>query len=173
MDRVRDCRKVAPMRPAPPNFDPRIWARLEEARELLRQGDVAAALDGYTSTWCECVAASDHLHASVIAHMAGVAEPDIVKKHEWNLRAISQADQVADRSLVNDVYASNLNNLGLSYAQLGDQRKAMEIFEAALRAVDDLQPGPYRDQVRAGIERNLARAIFDGGQCRRTRPVKA
>jgi len=56
------------------------------------------------------------------------------------------------------VYASNLNNLGMSYAQLGDQSKAIETFEAALRAVDDLQPRAYRDQVRAGIERNVASA---------------
>lgn len=88
------------MRPTPPNIDPRIWPRLEEARELLRQGDVSGALDRYTSTWGECVATADHYHASVIAHMAGVAEPDTVKKHEWNLRAISEADQVADRSVV-------------------------------------------------------------------------
>src|SRR5438093_9180331 len=139
------------MRSTPPNLDPRIWARLEEARELLRQGDVSGALDRYASTWDECVATADHYHASVIAHMAGVAEPDIVKKHEWNLRAISKADQVADRSVVKGLYASNLNNLGMSYAQLGDQSKAIETFEAALRAVDDLQPGAYKDQVRGGI----------------------
>jgi tetratricopeptide (TPR) repeat protein len=104
------------------------------------------------------VRTADHFHASVTAHVAGVAEPDIGKKHEWNLRAIAQADQVADRSLVNHLYASNLNNLGMSYAHLGDQRKAIERFEAALRAVDDVQRGPHREQVRAGIEGNLAKA---------------
>lgn len=89
--------------------------------------------------------------------MAGVAEPDIARKHEWNLRAVAQADAVDDRESVKDTYASNLNNLGLSFAQLGDTVRARETFERALRHAADLSAGPYADQVRAGIERNITR----------------
>lgn len=89
--------------------------------------------------------------------MAGVAEADLAKKHQWNLRAIEQADAVADRGRVRETYASNLNNLGLSYAQLGEAERARETFAAALRHADDLPPGAYGEQVRASIRRNLER----------------
>ena len=47
----------------------------------------------------------------------------------------------------------------MSYAQLGEREKAIETFQRALAHVGDVPAGPYVDQVRAAIERNLARAL--------------
>ncbi len=147
------------MRPTPPGFDPQVWTDLERARAQLEGGDPAGALATYRMAFDGCVARSDHYHATVIAHMAGVAEPDPAKKHEWNLEALREADAVADRDRVKNAYASNCNNLGMSYAQLGERQKAIETFQRALAHVGDVPAGPYADQVRAAIERNLARAL--------------
>ena len=119
---------------------------------------MAGALATYRRAFERCIARADHYHATVIAHMAGVAEPDPTKKHEWNLEALREADAVADRDRVKDTYASNCNNLGMSYAQLGEREQAIATFERALSCVGDVPAGPYADQVRAAIERNLARA---------------
>ena len=152
------------MRPVPPGFDPGVWSELERARAQLASGDVAAALATYRSTFDDCVVRADHFHASVAAHMAGVAEFDAATKHEWNVAALREADAVGDRERVKGTYASNLNNLGMSFAQLGHRDRALETFERALAHVGDLPPGPYADQVRTGIERNLARARGPAGQ---------
>ena len=151
------------MRPTPPGFDPQVWVELEGARALLRDGDVAGALAMYGNVFDACVRSGDHYHASVIAHTAGVAEPDLTKKHEWNLAALREADAVADRDRVKETYPSNLNNLGMSFAQLGQAAKAIDALERALMHVRDLPSGPYADQVRAGIERNLGRAREPAG----------
>jgi len=147
------------MRPTPPGFDPQVWTELEDARAQLKSGETDGALATYRRAFDGCAARSDHYHATVIAHMAGVAEPDPTKKHEWNLAALREADAVTDRDRVKDTYASNYNNLGMSYAQLGEREKAIETFQRALAHVGDVPAGPYADQVRAAIERNLARAL--------------
>ena len=151
------------MRPTPPGFDPHVWNELEAARAQLASGDAAAAVATYRTAFDGCVARGDHYHASVVAHMAGVAETDVAKKHEWNLAALREADAVPDRARVRDTYASNYNNLGMSHAQLGERDRAIDAFERALGHVGDLPPGPYADQVRGGIERNLARAREPAG----------
>lgn len=145
------------MRPTPPSFDPQVKSALDEAKALLAAGDRATALAVYARAWDGALERDDHFHASVIAHMAGVVEDDPTKKHEWNLAALREADAVADRKRVKGTYASNYNNLGLSYALLGDRDKARESFALALSAVADIDPGPYAEQVRGGIERNVAR----------------
>ena len=139
-------------------FDPEVRASLEEARAQLQAGDPAGALATYRVAFDGCVARSDHYHASVIAHMAGVAEADPIAKHDWNLAAVREADAVAERDRVKDTYASSYNNLGLSYAQRGEREQAIRAFRRALAHVADVPAGPYADQVKAAIERNLARA---------------
>ncbi len=146
------------MRPLPPGFDRQVWTELEEAKAQLKAGDAKGALATYRRAFDGCVARSDHYHATVVAHMAGVTETDPNKKHDWNLAALREADAVADRDRVKDTYASNYNNLGMSYAQRGEREQAIATFERALSCAGDVPTGPYADQVRAAIERNLARA---------------
>jgi len=145
------------VRPVPPGFDAGVWEQLERGRAQASSGDVAGAGELYRDAYEACRARQDHYYASVIAHQAGVAEPEVAKKHEWNLIAVAEADAVADRTRVRDFYASNLNNLGMTYARLGERARAKETFDRALRHAAELAPGAYADQVRGGIERNLAR----------------
>src|SRR2546423_4793401 len=141
------------MRPTPPGFDPEVWADLEEAKGQLKNGETARALATYRQGYERCLARKDHYHATVIAHMAGVAEPDPTKKHDWNLAALREADAVADRDRVKDTYASNYNNLGMSHAQRGERAQAIDAFERALAHVANVPAGPYAHQCRAPIER--------------------
>ena len=150
------------MRPVPPGFDASVWEQLERARARISSGDLAGAGEIYRGAYETRRARQDHYYASVIAHQAGVNEPDLQRKHEWNLIAVAEADAVTDRTRVRDLYASNLNNLGMTYAQLGERSLAKTTFERALTHASELAPGAYADQVRAGIERNLARLSTEG-----------
>ena len=67
------------MRASPPDVDPRVRAVLDEATALIAARSVPAALASYARIWDELVAEGDHFHACVVAHMAGVAEPDAAK----------------------------------------------------------------------------------------------
>ena len=145
------------MRATPPDFDPRVRAVFDEARALIAARNVPGALATYARIWDELVAEGDHLHACVVAHMAGVAEPDGAKKHEWNIVAIREAGAVPETMRWRGMYASLYNNLGMSHALQGRADEARRSFELALGHLDEIEPGPYKEQSRAGIERNLAR----------------
>lgn len=145
------------MRAGPPDFDPKVRSALNEAGDLLSSGDVAGALDVYRRTWHELAAKGDHFHACVVAHMAGVAETDGVKKHRWNVAALAEANAAPELIRARGMYASLYNNLGMSCSIQGDRQEALRYFELAASHLDEIAPGPYADQVRAGIERNLAR----------------
>ena len=147
------------MRPVPPGFDASVWEHLERARAHANSGDAQGAAETYRAAYEGCRARQDHYYASVVAHQAGVAEPELARKHEWNLIALAEADAVPDPMRVRDFYASNLNNLGMTYAQLGERAQAKDTFKRALVHAAELPPGPYADQVRGGIERNLARLL--------------
>lgn len=145
------------MRATPPDFDPRVRAVLDEARALIADRNVPAALEKYTRMWDDLVAEGDHFHACVIAHMAGVAEPDTAKKHEWNVAALREADAIPETMRWRGMYASLYNNLGMSHAAQGRSDEARHCFELALGHLDEIEPGPYKEQSRAGIERNVGR----------------
>lgn len=89
--------------------------------------------------------------------MAGVAEPDPAKKHEWNVAALREADADPQTIRSRGMYASLYNNLGMSHSVNGRRAEALRAYEVASAHVDEIDPGPYADQVRAGIERNVAR----------------
>ena len=130
---------------------------LDEARALIAARSVPAALASYARIWDELVAEGDHFHACVVAHMAGVAEPDAAKKHEWNVAALREADAVPETMRWRGMYASLYNTLGMSHALQGRADEARRSFELALGHLDEIEPGPNKEQSRAGIERNLAR----------------
>src|SRR5438128_18337 len=99
-------------------------AILDKARTLVAERPLEA-LAVYRSGWDEAVARGDHLGASTIAHMAGVAEPDPAAKLEWNELALREADAEADRTDIEALYPSLYNNLATSHALLGDRAKAI------------------------------------------------
>lgn len=93
----------------------------------------------------------------MVAHLAGVSEADPAGKLRWDLRALSEADEIPDVARSQGLYPSCYNNLALSQLALGDRAGARRSFELAGERLVDLTPGAYADQVRAGIERNVAR----------------
>lgn len=145
------------MRQPPSSFDPVVKAALDEAKAHLAVSDVSAALRVYERAWSDAIARQDHAHASVIAHMAGVAEPGPQRKLRWNLDALREADAVGDHPLVRTFYPSLYNNLAISYAQLGERAEALRYMELAASRLGDLEPGPYADRVRASVEAQLAK----------------
>ncbi len=144
--------------PTPPNFDPDVQRALDEAKTLIAADRISDALARYRLAYDGAIAKGDHFHACVIAHMAGVAESDPKKKHDWNLAALRHADGAPDVTGSRGMYASLYNNLGMSHLLLGKRDRARECFERAAARVAEIGTGPYADRVRAGIERNLARS---------------
>ncbi len=92
-----------------------------------------------------------------MAHQAGAAEPDPHKKHEWNLVALSEANEAREVMVAGGMYSSLYNNLGLTHSSQGDTDEAKRCYELAIAHLSDIPPGPYANQCRSGIERNLAR----------------
>lgn len=143
------------MRQPPPPFDPNVKAALDEAQVKLAKDDIAGALVTYETAWVRALACADHAHASVIAHLAGVAEPDAKRKHGWNVAALREADAAGAHPIVTTFYPSLYNNLALSHLMLGDRDEALRYMELAASRLGDLEPGPYADRVRAAVEKQL------------------
>jgi hypothetical protein len=141
---------------------PEVQRELDVAKTLLAGGDPPGALVVYQRLWDRLVAAGDHFHATVVAHMAGVVEPDNEKKHEWNVAALRQADAAEAPEDVAGLYPSLYNNLGFSYAMRGDRDAARRSLETARTHFGALAPGPYADQVKKTIEERLAKLTAEG-----------
>jgi hypothetical protein len=135
---------------------PEVQRELDVAKTLLAGGDPAGTLTVYRRLWDRLVAAGDHFHATVVAHMAGVVEPDNEKKHEWNVAALRQADAAEAPEDVAGLYPSLYNNLGYSYAMRGDRAAARRSLETALSHVGALEAGPYAERVTKTINDRLA-----------------
>lgn len=123
----------------------------------LAAGDVGGALAVYNEVWDAVVIRGDHGHASVIAHMAGVAEADPQKKLQWNLDALREAYAAGDHPLVAGFYPSLFSNLGYSYLMLGDLPEALRYMELAASRLGDLEPGPYANHIRSTVEAKLSK----------------
>lgn len=93
----------------------------------------------------------------IAAHYVAITESDPDKKLAWNLDALRLAGGLADQTTVRGFYASLLANLGLSYSLLDHEPEALAHYDRALERASDIEPGPYADMVRGGIERALAR----------------
>jgi hypothetical protein len=132
-----------------------VKAALDEAKALIAGGDLVGALALYRLTYDGAVERGDHYHASVIAHMAGVAEPDPAAKHGWNVEALREAESADDRERVASFYASLHGNLAFSHAMLGNLEEALRHQEIAAVRVSDIEAGPYRDHVAVATERQL------------------
>ncbi|HEX9495320.1 MAG TPA: hypothetical protein VGA38_06145 [Candidatus Limnocylindria bacterium] len=133
-----------------------VQRELDIAKTLLAGGDRSGATTVYQRLWDRLVASGDHFHAAVVAHMAGVVEPDDAAKHEWNIAALREADATLPREDVAWFYPSLYNNLGYSYAMRGDRAAARRSLEIALSHVDALEAGPYAEQVTKTINDRLA-----------------
>jgi tetratricopeptide (TPR) repeat protein len=130
-------------------------AVLAEAKALIAEGDVPAALDRYRAAFEELVAKNEHYDASNVAHMAGTLDEDLATKLIWNVLALHEADAETDRASVAWFYPSLHNNLAYAYAHLGDKDETLAQLRKAWARVGALEPGPYADRVRETIRRRL------------------
>jgi hypothetical protein len=138
------------------HLEPGVIRVLDDAKALLAERRLPAAMAIYAAAFDELIAKGEHFAASNVAHMAGVADPDPVAKLRWNTQALREADAVADRDGVASFYASLYNNLAVSHALLGDQAESLRCLRLASSHVAALEPGPYAEQVTATITRRLA-----------------
>jgi len=145
------------MRETPGDFDPSVRDALDRAKALLGAGDVPGALTVYRTTYDRAIGRDDHYHASVVAHMAGVAEPEAAKKHRWNIDALREADAVVDRASVKGFYASLYSNLAFSQLLLGELEDALRYQQRAIECLADIEPGAYQDRVVSGATSQLER----------------
>jgi hypothetical protein len=121
----------------------------------MNKGDHRATLDLYRDSASAVSATGDHAGASVIAHMAGVAETDDAERLNWDLLALREADAAVDRDDVRGFYPSLYNNLAYSHIKLGDRDEALRCLRLAWSHGGALEPGAYGDRVRATIRSRL------------------
>lgn len=76
-------------------------------------------------------------------------------KHEWNIRALEEADAEEDRESVKSFYSALHHNLAFSHMLLGDRDAARRALEEAWRHVDALPAGPSAEQAKRAIQKKL------------------
>ena len=135
----------------------RVTAIVKDGRALETAGDAAGARASYLAAWELARTDDDALSMSIAAHYVAIAENDPDKKLAWNLDALRLAEGLPNQTPVRGFYASLFANLGLSYSLLGRRAEAVTHYEHAAERVSDIEPGPYADMVRGGIDRALAR----------------
>ena len=115
--------------------------RRPEAKALFEQA-WAASRDDYEA----CIA------AHYVARHQGTPEATL----EWNERALTRADAVAD-GRVRDFYPSLYLNYAHSLETLGLAGEAYRYYSLAAAKLDDLPPGGYAELVRSGVTAGLKR----------------
>lgn len=111
----------------------RIRIDLERGRMVRTGGDPAAALPLFAHAYESALAAGEQFLAADSAHMAALAAPDHAGKLAWTQRGVEIAEATDDREVAYWL-GPLLNNLGVEYAESGDQRAALDAFERALEA---------------------------------------
>ena len=125
--------------------------QLARARYLLERGRVfnssgrpAKAMPLFERAWKVAEAAKAPRHAVDAVHMLGIAAPTPEEQIEWNLRGIAMVEaDPSQRKWLNALY----NNLGESYAKVGEYAKALDAFEK-LAAINDKDIYTMKDQAR-------------------------
>ena len=113
----------------------------------------ADALSLYMRAWNE---SSDDFERCISAHYVARHQKTVHGALEWNLQALARANAV-EHARVREFYPSLYLNVGKSYEEAGDRRRAREFFGLALGKLEGLPSGPYRDVVKDGIQRGLER----------------
>lgn len=110
-------------------------------------GDIDGARAAYDDAW---TIATDDYERCVAAHYVPRWIDDPSQKLQWNLDALKYADAVGD-DRVKGFYASLHANVGNCLRLLGDKDGATAAYTTAQAHLGDVQEGPYKDKVAAGI----------------------
>jgi tetratricopeptide (TPR) repeat protein len=100
--------------------------------------------------------AADDYERCVAAHYVARHQDGPVQTLRWNEECLRYAELVGDERVAG-FYPSLHLNIGHSYEQLGDRRRAEESYRAAEEHFAALPDGPYGDMVRDGVARGLER----------------
>lgn len=115
-------------------------------------GDLEAARAAYDEAWN---AATDDYERCVAAHYVPRLIEDPAEKLKWNRDALRFADAVGDER-VQGFYASLHAMVGYCLRLLGDRAGATAAYETAKTHLGDVEAGPYKEKVAAGIDMALA-----------------
>lgn len=120
----------------------RIRYLLERGRAFRSARQPERALPLFEQAWELGRAAGEDDYAVDAAHMLGIALPSTEAQLEWNLRALSVAEQSPKaRRWLGSLY----NNIGWTYAGAGRFAEALTVFEKAVVFREEQgQPAPLR-----------------------------
>ncbi|WP_020668795.1 hypothetical protein [Amycolatopsis nigrescens] len=105
------------------------------------RADVAGAL--FLRAW---QAAEDDYDACIAAHYLARQQSTPEDSLHWNQECLNRADLVGDER-VRGFYASLHGNLARAYRELDRPEQAREHYLLAVRHLDDVPAGPYRDSI--------------------------
>ena len=108
--------------------DPRANVRLEleRGRMFRSSGDPEAAYPLFRDAFARAIEAGARFLAGDAAHMCAISVDDRALQEEWTQRGLDEGDPYWAGPLY--------NNLGVAYAEAGEQERALELFELALEA---------------------------------------
>jgi tetratricopeptide (TPR) repeat protein len=102
---------------------------LERGRKLRSSGEPASALPLFESAFERASAAGEDFLAGDALHMCALSVDSLEATNRWAQRGLEYGERRTDAAY----WAGPLlNNLGWSYYEAGDQRRALELFERAL-----------------------------------------
>jgi tetratricopeptide (TPR) repeat protein len=102
---------------------------LERGRKLRSSGEPAAALQLFEAAFERASGAGQHFLAGDALHMCAISVDGLEATEQWAQRGLEYGERRPDAAY----WAGPLlNNLGWSYYDAGDQRRALDLFEQAL-----------------------------------------
>ena len=106
-------------------------------------------------------ASVDDYEACIAAHYVARHQATPEAAFEWNERALTRAEAVAD-DRVRGFFPSLYLNYAHSLEQLGRAADACRYYGLAAARLDDLAPGGYADLVRGGVTAGQRRTCNAG-----------
>ncbi|MDX6400866.1 MAG: hypothetical protein QOF27_1472 [Gaiellaceae bacterium] len=107
----------------------RVRIDLERGRRLRSSGDPAAALPLFEAAFARASEAGQDFLAGDALHMCAISVDNLEAVDHWTERGLEFGERRPDAAY----WAGPLlNNLGWSYYDAGDHRRALELFERAL-----------------------------------------
>jgi tetratricopeptide (TPR) repeat protein len=97
---------------------------LERGRMFRSSGNPEAAFPLFESAFERAREAGDTYLTGDAAHMCAIAVDDLAVQEEWTQRGLDEGDPYWAGPLY--------NNLGVTYSEAGDHRRALELFELGL-----------------------------------------
>lgn len=144
-------------------IDP-VLAKIDQGIRLGIAGDRAAARGVFSLLWEETGTDGDPLHRCAIAHSMADVQDDPVDELEWDLRALTAANEVTDDRTaragvpggVAGFYPSLHLNLADAYRRLGDPAQARYHVAAGRERLDALSDDGYGAMIRGALQRIAA-----------------